>query len=64
MACDCNSNGFGNNWLWLIILLCLGNNGTNGCGNSCGDGNNWWWIIIALLLGGGCGNGYSVCEDK
>ena len=58
-GCGCETGGFNNSWLWIILLLCCcggyGGNSGNGFG-----GDNCILFILLLLCCGGCGgNGNS-----
>ncbi|MCH5269789.1 MAG: chorion class high-cysteine HCB protein 13 [Lachnospiraceae bacterium] len=66
--CGCSGNdgrsGFGNNLIWIILLLAFCNGNNNGIGllnNNDGWGNNScdlliWILLISCLCGNGCNN--------
>ena len=60
-SCGNSNCGCGNNFIWIILLLCCcnGENGLLGsgdCGCGCeGNNNSCLWIIILLFCCGGCG---------
>ena len=54
----CGFGGNENSIIWIILLLCLCGNGSNGCGNNgWGDSSSWIWILILLCC---CNHGNQI----
>lgn len=52
--CGCGNEGGCSSIIWIILLLCLCNNGSS-FGNNCGNDNCLWIILLLLCCGNGCG---------
>jgi hypothetical protein len=59
--CGCGNEGGCSSIIWIILLLCLCNNGSTFSGDGCGDNSCIWIILLLLCCGNGNGGGCGFC---